>query len=150
MINISYFYNIRFFPKTMLPISTAMWDPKWYHDMLPQWNVYKDKRGVICGVRYEKFAPNEIGGTECGACKGIKNGNCDFIKLYKQKLDKLDFNQTIKNLKDLAEYYGCRDICLMVHEKPDVKCGERWPLKEWFREHGVELQEFHKIERKLI
>ena len=31
-IYISYFYNIRFFPKNLIPISTAMWDPKWYHN----------------------------------------------------------------------------------------------------------------------
>ena len=27
----SYFYAIRFFKPNMIPISTAKWDPKWYH-----------------------------------------------------------------------------------------------------------------------
>ena len=29
---ISYFYKIRFFQPWMIPISTAAWDPKYYHD----------------------------------------------------------------------------------------------------------------------
>lgn len=32
-------------------------------------------------------------------------------------------------------------IVLLVYEKPDNPCSERWPLKDWFAKHGLELQE---------
>ena len=31
-IRLSYFYQIRFFKKNMIPMSTALSDPEWYHD----------------------------------------------------------------------------------------------------------------------
>ena len=32
-------------------------------------------------------------------------------------------------------------IVLLVYEKPDNPCSERWPLKDWFAAHGLELEE---------
>ena len=32
-------------------------------------------------------------------------------------------------------------IVLLVYEKPDNPCSERWPLKDWFMAHGLELEE---------
>ena len=51
----SYFYQIRHFKKNMVPISTAMWDPKWYHDWMGHDYVFKDKRGIYNGIRVECF-----------------------------------------------------------------------------------------------
>ena len=50
---ISYFYKIRFFQPWMIPISTAAWDPKYYHDNKGKDYLFVDKRGVINGYRYE-------------------------------------------------------------------------------------------------
>ena len=33
---------------------------------------------------------------------------------------------------------------LLVHEAPSNPCSERQPLIEYFREHGIDLQEFNK------
>ena len=46
---ISYFYQIRFFKPYMIPVSTAHWDPAWYHDWAGAAHVFVDKRGVING-----------------------------------------------------------------------------------------------------
>ena len=54
---ISYFYKIRFFQPWMIPISTAAWDPKYYHDNKGKDYLFVDKRGVINGYRYEALAP---------------------------------------------------------------------------------------------
>lgn len=32
---LSYFYQIRFFKRYMLPVSTTCLDPDWYHDWAP-------------------------------------------------------------------------------------------------------------------
>ena len=67
-IYISYFYQIRNFPKTLIPLSTAHWDPKWYHQKNNK--VFLDKRGVLNGLRIDELSP----GKECdGLCSGIDN-----------------------------------------------------------------------------
>ena len=55
-IYVSYFYNIRFFPENLLPVSTAAWDPKWFHNFGKPNVVFKDKRNVVNGVRMEEFS----------------------------------------------------------------------------------------------
>ena len=40
-----------------------------------------------------------------------------------------------ENIKDI-------DFAIVVFEKYDKPCSERWPLKQWFKEHGVELEEW--------
>ena len=41
----SYFYQIRFFKPYMIPLSTAKWDPKWFHRNQGQNYQFKDKNG---------------------------------------------------------------------------------------------------------
>ena len=108
MINfyISYFYQIRNMKPNMLPVSTAMWDPKWFHHgrydqikftdpcgSLISYDVkrkYIDKNGVINGVRMidlimplykweELVKRNE----SCEHCNdwGI-TGTCPFMQEY--------------------------------------------------------------------
>ena len=48
---ITYFYNIRFLKQNQIPVSTAMWDPKWYHDFKDKDYIFKDKNGVYNGDR---------------------------------------------------------------------------------------------------
>ena len=50
-IRTSYFYQIRNFKKNMLPVSTAIYDPKWYHHNLGYNNIFEDKRGILNGLR---------------------------------------------------------------------------------------------------
>ncbi len=63
----SYFYQVRFFRPNMVPLSTAIWDPKWYHDGKDHAYTFIDKNGVINGIRCEALHP----GTSCsGLCHG--------------------------------------------------------------------------------
>ena len=55
----SYFYQVRFFTPNMIPISTAKWDPKWFHDFQDNKYVFLDKRGVCNGLRADPFVLGE-------------------------------------------------------------------------------------------
>jgi hypothetical protein len=33
---------------------------------------------------------------------------------------------------------------LIVHEAPDNPCSERAPLQEYFKEHGINVEEYEK------
>lgn len=150
-IAISYFYQIRFFKLYMVPISTAVWDPEWYHKFEGADKVFLDKNGVINGLRLPMLYP---GGTCEGLCRGINNctsknnDNCAFLTEYKKQLDSIDFNAFMKDLeasssklKDLLKLEEEPLMVLMVYEVPSNHCSERTALIKWFREHGVELQE---------
>lgn len=52
---ISYFYQVRKFEHNMIPFSTAMWDPKWFHKFEGQDKVFVDNRGIINGLRLKKL-----------------------------------------------------------------------------------------------
>lgn len=63
----SYFYQIRFFTPNMVPVSTAVWDPKWYHNFAGQDSVFLDKRSVVNGLRAPALAPGpQLEGTCVG------------------------------------------------------------------------------------
>lgn len=146
----SYFYKLRQFKPYMIPISTAMWDPKWFHDFKNQDYVFKDKNGVYNGLRYESFVP----GLTCeNLCRGTEQCHenpqtCLFLQNYFKQLQNLNFNLVIKELSDLAnhikEHEGFREepiIVLMVYEKPEMECSERKMLQKWFLMHNYNIEE---------
>lgn len=154
---ISYFYQIRFFDKTMIPISTAVWDPKWYHENKGNNHIFLDKNGVLNGLRLEQLSPKATGDESCIECsKDLQNernnghpGECSFIKSYRKHLESLNF----KEIYNIIEYIAKKarealnlnenpDICLIVYEKPDNPCSERGGLVEWFKENGVDIKEW--------
>ena len=142
-IYISYFYNIRFFPTNLIPVSTAMYDPKWYHNFKSIGTIFKDRRGVLNGVRAEILSPYKIESTECKNCKSNKNPSvCTFIKQYRDYIFSLDFNTVYNELLTLSQKCNDADICLMVYEKPDNPCSERSVLIEWFKHNHVEIKEY--------
>ena len=59
----SYFYQIRFFKLWMMPMCTAMYDPKWYHNKQGTNHVYFDKNRVLNGIRLFSF----VTGHDCEA-----------------------------------------------------------------------------------
>lgn len=147
---ISYFYKVRFFKPWMIPVSTAVWDPKWFHNFLGPDMIVLDKNGVYNGIREPKLAP----GPSCnGLCRGKDNCSsnpeeCDFLRAYKEQLDKLDFNELMGFFEQLGDFVCTSNklgeepvVVLLVYETPDNPCGERWPLKQWFKEHGYDLEE---------
>jgi hypothetical protein len=141
---ISYFYNIRFFPTNLIPVSTAVYDPKWYHNFKANDYIFKDKRGVINGIRIEALSPYRIENVECKNCVSKDPSSCSFIRQYRDYIFSLDFSYVYNSLLDLSRKCNGADICLMVYEKPDNPCSERATLVEWFANNGVILMEFSK------
>ena len=148
---ISYFYKIRFFKENQIPISTAKWDPLWFHNNSRDKTItFKDKNNVINGLRMECFAP----GKECeNLCNGKANcnedhNNCNFLKKYSNQLKELEINDFFYRLDRLLkenniEQTNDLEIIFIVYESPDNKCSERDAIKNYFIENGgIVLTEF--------
>ena len=149
----SYFYQLRFFPKNAIPLSTAYRDPRWYFNFQKQGHVWKDKRGVYNGLRADPLAP----GAECeGLCYGpescdAKPNYCRFLQTYKRQLDELDFAEIVDRAERLAKKIQNKEgfseepiIIFLFHETPANPCSERWPVQKWFQEHGIEISEWRQ------
>lgn len=149
----SYYYQIRNFTKNMIPVSTTISDPDWYHHFTHNYDtIFRDKRGVINGLRLDPI-------IECGraaeSCRGRDQCNnkpsppCPFLASYKNNLNNfIDFEALMKDLQFLADsyqkYYKINNeiyIVLMVYEAPQNPCSERQTLIDYFNEHGVECKE---------
>ena len=147
----SYFYQIRFFKPNMIPVSTAIWDPKWYYQKNGRTRTYKDSRGIYNGIRAEFLNPSGIpADAECRGTNGCRfvGSYCPFLEAYKNKLNSLDFNIVMSKLQGVADKIQNAEgfeeepiIVLMVHEKPGVSCSERATIQEYFKSHGVECEE---------
>lgn len=142
----SYFYQIRNFKPNMVPLSTAVWDPKWYHDNTGDKHYeFIDKNGVVNGKRFELFVPD----FSCnGLCRGTDNcltkdpTTCDFLKMYRRQLLMLDIHAILNMLDKLT-----KDVCddpipvLIVYETPAKLCSERGVIQSYLNEHGVPCEE---------
>ena len=69
----------------MIPISTALYDPKWYYNG-HQGHFYKDRNGVYNGLRADILNPPKTIGGECGKDCG-KQIPCNFMLNYKKYLN---------------------------------------------------------------
>ena len=142
-IYISYFYQIRNFPVTLIPVSTAVYDPKWYsNNGVP----FLDKRGVVNGLRCESLNSSKLDDSIiCNSDCDKNYKECKFLSEYSKYLDTLDFNKIYSTLQDLASCFDNEniDICLMVYETPDNPCSERVPLINYFKKHGIKVKEFN-------
>ena len=153
MFYVSYFYQLRFFPQNLIPVSTAVWDPRWfspaqYKDWLPpheRYPIFAGSHGVVYGVRCPALSPMGIEhGMECVVCDHNNSKTCLFLKSYYKHLESLDFESTVRRIED-----NCKrirkdaDIALIVHEAPTNPCSERVMLQKWFKVHGRELPEWH-------
>lgn len=151
----SYFYQVRNFKPHMIPLSTAMWDPKWFHNFKGQGHVFFDKNHVVNGLRLNDLVPMpQLHGTCSGReqCE-LQPQDCKFLKFYKAQLDAIDFDKfmemlefSINSIKALAKLDEEPVVMILVHEAPDNVCSERGPIQQWFAEHGVEVTEFNPEE----
>lgn len=148
---ITYFYQIRFFKPYMIPMSTAVWDPKWYHNFKTQDVCYIDRNGVVNGLRMEPLMP---GKTCDGLCRGRETcatgdpDNCDFLKEYAIQLSQINFEVFMKMVEEYAyqmkNKLGFEEepmVVFIVHEKYDNSCSERAVITDWFKQNGVECNE---------
>ena len=157
-IYVSYFYSVRFFKPNMVPFSTAMWDPKWYHAGQNQSYVFVDKRGVINGMRADPLVPDKHCEGLCRGPEACANGahpeSCQFLKAYMQQLEAIPIHSFVSNLEHNALFVmqragieGDPVAVILVHEAPTNPCSERGPLIKWFRDAGYDVGEldFHHI-----
>ena len=145
----SYFYKIRFFKPNMIPISTALWDPKWYHQGKGQDHWFIDKNGVINGLRAPVFAPTVE--AECMICDHTHYNECGFLRNYTKQLSLLDFSDIMARTERLCEmvrsqthFEGEPIAVFIVHESPDNPCSERAAIQEYFRSNGIQCEEWNE------
>lgn len=147
---LSYFYQIRNFKPYMIPVSTAVWDPQWFHKDKTTM-IFKDKNNVYNGIRFDELAPGE---TCKDLCKGKDNcnikkpGECLFLQNYRRQLEKLDFKNLINkcnilanNIKRIERFFQDPIIVFMVYETYTNKCSERDTILSVFNEHGLKISE---------
>lgn len=150
-VKISYFYNIRFFEPWQIPLSTAVWDPKWYHEGKGPNHVYVDKRGVVCGLRIHPLMPPKQTEGLCHGSEGCAHtpDSCPFLSTYLDYLHTINFNHFLLLLQ-----HNCYKVCnlyniahkpeaiFIVHEKYDNPCSERVAIRKWFEENGMRIPEY--------
>lgn len=128
----SYFYQIRNFKPNMIPVSTAISDPAWYRPPADK-EYYIDKRGIVCGLRYEPLIV-QLQGTHGCPCENRELApNCPTMIEYKHLLQSLvDKEKTLKAFEYCCNKFNADTIVLIVYETPKNLCSERWALQEFF------------------
>ena len=119
---------LRFLKPNQIPISTALWDPKWYNR---DGKVYINDKGVIFGLKCPPLSPQECT-PGCCPCNNKTPGKCKFIREYMESLRKLNFLEIKQGLENMARevqrFMGFAEdpeIILVVYETPDNPCSER-------------------------
>lgn len=163
---ISYFYQIRNMKPNMLPVSTAMWDPAWFHKNKSNYYRYMDNNGVINGVRMidlmmplEKWNELVKLNESCKHCYlatyGMREswvpGQCPFMQEYAKCIREKnpDFQIFVKSCEEYLQVLNKKlnlnldTLIFIVHEPPTRICGERPEIQKWFLENGYELKEFN-------
>lgn len=130
----SYFYQIRNFKPNMIPISTAMSDPEWFRPKDGK-EYYIDKRGIICGLRYEPLIVQHFGTCSC-PCEDKGQGlTCPTMQEYKWLLETyVDKDKLYKAFDHCAKMFKIEDpiFVLIVYEAPTNPCSERLGLQQFF------------------
>lgn len=137
----SYFYQVRFFKPWQIPLSTAMWDPHWFHDnTFDQSHKFIDKNGVLNGCRCKELVPNDN-------CNGLCHGkpcdfmpeSCKFLKTYRKQIFSLDKNEYLNKLHQfsikaikLLNLSRSPELMFIVYESPSNTCSERTVLQSFF------------------
>lgn len=149
---ITNFYNIRFFKPYQIPISTAVWDPSYFHDNCGQAHCFIDKNGVMNGIREEMLSPKYISKEHQTCQKDCPyreiNPECPFLLAYRKYLATVAFDalnceleRTCKDIKKVLAFKEEPECILIVYETENNPCSERNALKDYFKKNGVELTE---------
>lgn len=139
----SYFAQLRNFPPNLVGLSTAIWNPKWL-------SPGRDKNGAIW-LDIPPLKPGrECDGLCNGKCMPKHPNDCDFLKVYRKQLDKIDFKMFIEHLETLAKTIQLGEnleevnFAFLVYEKYDNPCSEREIIQQWFRDNGMEIEEWRR------
>ena len=151
-IRTSYFYQIRNFKRNMVPISTAVWDPQWYHNFTGDYShLFYDRRNILNGLRLESIieqGKHSNHGPEICPCENKDYNTCSFLSNYRKNLENIDFKKMIVDMQNFANKYKEKEkikdeiiLVLIVYETPSNPCSERKPLQDYFTSHGWECKE---------
>jgi hypothetical protein len=147
-IKTSYFYQIRHFTSNLIPVSVCLSDPIWFRPPEGK-EFYIDKRGIICGLRYEPLIVQKYGTKTCigeySICPFVHyqpDYYCEMLQEYRQLLETVDFTKMIKAFEYCLNKFNKDTIVLIVYEAPNNPCSERNSIQELFREHGLEIEEW--------
>lgn len=147
---LSYYYQIRNFKPYMIPVSTTVWDPSWYHRN-NMTTIFKDKNNVYNGIRFEELAPDDTCKDLCRGpenCKTKDPNKCQFLINYRKQLENLDFEKLIEkcntlanNIKRIGNFYEEPMIVFIVYETYKNPCSERNTILSVFNEKGYHIEE---------
>lgn len=132
----TYWGQIRHFPTNLVGLNTTVWPPKWRP-------LGTDNRGVTV-LNCKPLVP----GHECeylcrGTCNPPHPHDCSFLQTYRKQLDKINFNEFYTYIEELSKKYNNADFAFIVFEPPTRDCSERIPIQNWFRDNGIEIEEWH-------
>ncbi len=128
----SYFYQIRNFTPNIIPVSTALSDPVWYRPPEGK-EYYIDKRGIVCGLRYEPLIVQRYGKHTCPCEDKSKAPFCPTMIEYEELLKTLvDKEKTLWAFEHCCNKFNANTIALIVYESPLNLCSERWALQKFF------------------
>ena len=127
----SYFYQIRNFTPNLIPVSTCLSDPAWYRPPEGQ-EYYIDKRGIVCGLRYEPLIVRDVPPLCPCPYQGEGLPHCDFLREYRRSLYQKDKERTLKAFEYCLNKFNADTIVLIVYEAPENPCSERKALQEFF------------------
>lgn len=136
--SITYFSNIRYMNAHQLPLSTAVFPPKFFKQ------THINKNDVVLGITCTELVPKQQ--CEC-PCNSKDYNSCDFLKTYYHQLSHIDFTKFIDNVElfvsklENITFVDIDEIVLLVYERPDNLCSERTVLKKWFKDNGIILNE---------
>ena len=143
----SYFYQIRNFTPNLIPVSTCISDPAWYRPPKDK-EYYIDKRGIICGLRYEPLIVQLHGEHTCPCESKDQAPYCPTMLEYETLLWTLvDKEKTLKAFEYCANKFKKElnfkeepIICLMVYEAPSNLCSERIALQRFFQCQELQIK----------
>ena len=120
----------------MIPVSTCLSDPAWYKPKDGE-EYYIDKRGVVCGLRYEPLIVQKAGTQGCPGPKycqyALSQTPCPTAAEYNQLLYSLvNKEKTLKAFEYCCNKFNADTIVLIVYEAPNNPCSERYALQKFF------------------
>ena len=133
----SYFYKVRFFTPNIIPVSVNLTDPAWYRPPEDK-EYYIDKRGIVCGLRYEPLVVQRQGIEQCPTPQccwyAISDVHpCPCMQEYERLLYSfVDKEKTLKAFEHCCNKFNADTIALMVYEIPANPCSERIALQKFF------------------
>lgn len=140
---ISYFYQVRFFPRNLVSLSTVVWPPKYQiTDSTGQPALIVDCPPLKPGAACE--------GLCNGSCAPKHPQNCAFLQTYYKQLQQINMDAFLTHLYSLGEYIKQKEhfdevnFAIIVFESPKNICSERVMLFRWLQENGVEVEEWSK------